>query len=390
MSRLNVSNLFNENEDGAPVVSGISTFSSPNYFVPPSGSTAQRPQDPGEGMIRFNTDSGHLEYYTGELWVDVIVNNQDLGDQNNTNSTGGTGTRGIQAGGYNPSPLSSTHNVIQYVTIATLGNAQDFGDLTTTASSPGSVASRTRGIRAGGGAAPTNSGNNVIDFIAIASTGDAQDFGDLVTKIRDPANAGNQTRGIFAGGMDQGNTEVNVIQYVTITSTGNSVDFGDLTVARGEVCKGQVSSAVRGIFAGGDKDPGIINVIDFITIASTGDAHDFGDLTEEKHRPGAISNSTRGIFANGATPSRVNTIEFITIATTGNAQDFGDTSVALDYRSGTSSPTRGLFFGGFDSPNYTNAIDYVTIAQTGNAVDFGDLTILNAVGTAFSNGHGGL
>ena len=44
MSRLNVGNLFNENEDGAPVVSGISTFSSPNYFVPPSGSTAQRPQ----------------------------------------------------------------------------------------------------------------------------------------------------------------------------------------------------------------------------------------------------------------------------------------------------------------------------------------------------------
>ena len=43
MSRLNVNNLFNENEDGAPVVSGISTFSSPHYFVPPSGSTAQRP-----------------------------------------------------------------------------------------------------------------------------------------------------------------------------------------------------------------------------------------------------------------------------------------------------------------------------------------------------------
>jgi hypothetical protein len=97
MSRLNVGNLFNENEDGAPVVSGISTFSSPNYFVPPSGSTAERPEDPGEGMIRFNTDSGHLEYYSGELWVDVIVNNQDLGGGLNgittDFSTQGTGTR---------------------------------------------------------------------------------------------------------------------------------------------------------------------------------------------------------------------------------------------------------------------------------------------------------
>ena len=78
MSKINIRDFHNENEDGAPVVSGISTFSSPNYFVPPSGSTAQRPSNPGEGMIRFNTDSGHLEYYTGELWVDVIVNNNEL------------------------------------------------------------------------------------------------------------------------------------------------------------------------------------------------------------------------------------------------------------------------------------------------------------------------
>ena len=102
MSRLNVSNLFNENEDGAPVVSGISTFSSPNYFVPPSGSTAQRPSSPGEGMIRFNTDSGHLEYYTGTHWADVITNNNELGNQLVTNSAGGTGTRGLFAGGYVP------------------------------------------------------------------------------------------------------------------------------------------------------------------------------------------------------------------------------------------------------------------------------------------------
>ena len=42
-------------------------------------------------MIRFNTDSGHLEYYTGTHWVDVITNNNELGDQNNSNSSGGTG-----------------------------------------------------------------------------------------------------------------------------------------------------------------------------------------------------------------------------------------------------------------------------------------------------------
>ena len=77
-SRLNVSNIFNENENGGSAVSGISTFSSPHYFVPPSGTTAERPSNPGEGMIRFNTDSGHLEYYRGNHWVDVITNNNEL------------------------------------------------------------------------------------------------------------------------------------------------------------------------------------------------------------------------------------------------------------------------------------------------------------------------
>ena len=115
MSRLNVRNLFNENEDGAPVVSGISTFSSQYYFVPPSGSTAERPKNPGEGMIRFNTDSGRLEYYSGELWVNVIVNNNELGDQNNSNSSGGTGTRAVACGGGGV-PTNKTSS-ISYITL---------------------------------------------------------------------------------------------------------------------------------------------------------------------------------------------------------------------------------------------------------------------------------
>ena len=394
MSRLNVGNLFNENEDGAPVVSGISTFSSPNYFVPPSGSTAERPQNPGEGMIRFNTDSGHLEYYSGELWVDVIVNNQDLGGATSgfstTASTQGTGTRGILFGGYNPSPLSAVHDVIQYITIETLGNAQDFGDLATTAAQPGGVASRTRGLRCGGGAAPSNTANNTIEFITISSTGNSQNFGDLVEKIRDTGSVGNQTRGILAGGQDEPNAEVNVIQYLTIASSGNSVDFGDLSNTRQRSCRTQVNSAIRGIFAGGYDGPAtVFNTIEYVTISTTGNAQDFGDLTSSaRSRFSGGCNSTRGIFGGGRTPTRVNTIDFITIATLGNTQDFGDTSVFRDSSNGGSSPNRVIFAGGY-TPTTSNSIEFITIAQTGNAVDFGDMTILNSAGGGISNGHGG-
>ena len=77
------------------------------------------------GAIRFNTDSMKLEYYrggpvgfgttttTGE-WVNLTTDSPDI-------QTGGA--RGVFGGGY------SGVNTIDYVTIATQGDAVDFGDL---------------------------------------------------------------------------------------------------------------------------------------------------------------------------------------------------------------------------------------------------------------------
>ena len=381
MSRLNVGNLFNENEDGAPVVSGISTFSSPNYFVPPSGTTAQRPSNPGEGMIRFNTDSGHLEYYTGELWVDVIVNNNELGDQNNSNSSGGTGTRGVVAGGYAPAHT----NVIKYFTIPTLGNTQDFGTMVTSAGERGGVASNTRGIFAGG-AGPGDTGE--IEFITFASTGNGTDFAsNLTVSRRDPYGCGNQTRGLFNGGYTIPGGVKNEIDFVTIASTGTIQDFGNLTQAKR--AGSAVSSSVRGVVLGGFVSASQ-NDIDYYTISSTGNAQDFGNLTTSSGFNAACASSTRGLVAGGEpNPSGtdLNTIEFITIATTGNSQDFGDLTYQTRNFSGCSSVIRGVFMGG--DPKVTN-MDYVTIAATGNALDFGDLNYTPAHQVSISNGHGGL
>ena len=381
MSRLNVGNLFNENEDGAPVVSGISTFSSPNYFVPPSGTTAQRPQNPGEGMIRFNTDSGHLEYYTGTHWADVITNNQDLGDQNNTNSTGGTGTRGVFAGGYSPGET----NIIDYVTIETLGDAQDFGDLTAETEYPGGTSDRTRGLTLGGQTG--SSAINTVSFVTIASTGDASDFGDLIDALRHKGALANSTRAIAVGGSPtSGPFDANtVMDYFTIQSAGNGVDFGNLSAKTNY--GNPTASSVRGLFSGVSNPNGSVttNAISYVTISTTGDTQDFGDLNFAGSGGGGLSNSTRSVIARDNNTA----LDFITIATTGNSQDFGSLTGNARYNTdaAVSSPTRGLFMVGAPVGNTINQIE---ILSTGNAIDFGDLTRSPGGDAGFSNGHGGL
>ena len=292
MSRLNVGNLFNENEDGAPVVSGISTFSSPNYFVPPSGSTAQRPSSPGEGMIRFNTDSGHLEYYTGELWVDVITNNNELGNQLVTNSAGGTGTRGVFAGGYKGHPSPALTNEIRYLTIDTLGTDQDFGDLSAARYSIGATGSRTRGIFAGGRHPAFIQDIHIITF---ASTGNSTDSGSNLTDVHNPSACANETRAVF--GITSGPAYKDTIEYITIASIGTAQDFGNLTQARGYGAA--FSNSIRGFFAGGvdtSQSPTYTaQVIDYVTISSTGNGQDFGDMSGAKYDISALSNSVRGV-----------------------------------------------------------------------------------------------
>ena len=82
-------------------------------------------------------------------------------------------TMGVWAGGNNG---SAKLNTIQFLTIATLGNAQDFGDLTSTRMAGSGFSSPTRGCFAGG---YTPTAVNTIDYIALSTRGDAVDFGDM-------------------------------------------------------------------------------------------------------------------------------------------------------------------------------------------------------------------
>ena len=88
--------------------------------------------------------------------------------------------RGVLAGGFN-SPSSPYYGKrIQYITMSSGGNAQYFGDLSTFALVSGAGVTQTRAVFAHGQVTvPSANDSNVLEYITIASTGNAQDFGDL-------------------------------------------------------------------------------------------------------------------------------------------------------------------------------------------------------------------
>jgi hypothetical protein len=378
MSRLNINNLTNENEDGSPRISGISTFSSTAFLETPKGTTAQRPENVAPGMIRFNTDSGHLEYYTGEFWDEVLVANNTLDG----------GNRGITAGGSTPGSFT---NNIDYYTIPSLGNSQDFGDLTDSKNQMGAAASRTIGLFFGG---YTPSVLDKIEKLTIASTGSSVDSGaDLINSNnrKNVSALSNQTRYVTFGGRIAPNN-FQEITYGDFSASQNAVDFGDPSAAVSSSIT--FASSVRGISAGGFVNPTYVNTIDYITISTLGDAQDFGDISVPRGQAAGFSNSTRGVCAGGYGISPIvqsDTIDFITISSTGNAQDFGDLSAGeRGGSSGCASPTRGVIVGGGTNGSEVNTIEYITISTTGNSIDFGDMREVDRQNASLSNGHGGL
>ena len=243
-----------------------------------------------------------------------------------------------------------------------------------------SCSSSTRGVFAGG----YGSSKEIIDYITIASTGNATDFGDFGSETYRFYHCGgaNDTRGLFAGGMSyQSGTSLRTtdINYITIASVGNTSTFGDLSAAKSY--PGAVTSTTRCVFGGGTDDnsvPGNLNVMEYVTIASTGDVTDFGDLSTQRYLHASVSSSTRGLFGGGVIGTssppfpRSATIDYMTIASTGNAADFGDLLAVNNGVSGCCSKIRGVFAGGFIGTVNTDVIQYVTIAFTCVSTDFCD------------------
>ena len=286
-------------------------------------------------------------------------------------------------------------NVIEFLTLASSGNAADFGDLTGTRTSmaAGQANSKTRGLYSAGYESHPGPGNiNNIEYITINTTGNATDFGDLLYSARGAATLSSSTRGIVSGGVgnipsqgDGSNYVFENINFITIATTGNASDFGNLATPNGQAAG--VANATRGLFGGGYSIPAPAatrpsrDIVEYITIASTGNSLDFGDLSSSKRLNQGMGNTTRALIGSGSLnpgSNSSNVIDYFTIASTGNATDFGDLVANYSNGGGAADNTiTGVFAGGSQSPaGDVNVIQSVTIASTGNASDFGDLTVV--------------
>ena len=311
MSQLKINNITNSGGNGGTVVAGVSTVSTSAFMVMPSGDTSNR--NVGSGRAVFaGGGTPSKSNVINTVQIATTGNATDFGDLNvakNGVAALASATRGVFGGGYTPTQQSK----IEYLNFQSQGGVNDFGELLVANSDEMSGSNSTIGIF---------SRETLTQFITIASTGDATDWGGDTTVSRFYGMQSNcsSTRMVIGGGRVSP-TVVDTIDYFTFSTRGDAVSFGQMTSARSGYGAG--GNSTRGIFAGG-YTPTIKNTIDFIIIATEGNAQDFGDLSATTRAKQNAASSTRCVIAGGTTPTNVNTIEYVTISTTGDATDFGD------------------------------------------------------------------
>ena len=338
---------------------GVQSLKVYETFMPPVGGTADRPTDVKPGMVYYNKDFKTIEFWDGNFWKQV----------DNTTRRG----RAVWAGGYDKSGVpSSTTSNIDFMNTHTLGNSRSFGDLTAAGQDAHGSGNAERGLFQG------KFSGNTINYITIASEGDAIDFGDMFTGRYYCASASSSTRSITMGGLTPSAT--NVIEYVQIMTLGNGLDFGDMSITR--VTDGSAFSNGVEAFCCGNH-PGTEQNYEIIKIASTGNSiqGDLAPVGGTRWPGGGCANSVRGIWAGGADQSHnfTRVISYLSMASKGNAQAFGDLSkVAGGAAGAAANGTRAVIpLGqhGFSPSAYNevNTVEFITISTGGNAQDFGDL-----------------
>ena len=183
------------------------------------------------GVFRIGGQGG--SYVNSIEYVEIMTlgNSLDFGDLYKVWSGAGgacsSPTRGLFVGGYTSPSLVEIADIAS-ITIASKGDGVKFGDLTNARSHTGVFSNSIRGICAGGTTYdPSFPHVDTIDFVTIASDGNAVDFGKLSSGRGRSGGSATQTRGFIFAGQETSGYGFNRIETVQIATAGNSVDFGE-------------------------------------------------------------------------------------------------------------------------------------------------------------------
>ena len=202
----------------------------------------------GQTGSTYNDMANSIKYFG----ISTLSSVDTFGDSTQPRAYGAScsnSTRGIQAGGYSD-PLY--WNIIEYTTIASTGNATDFGDMIYQRRNFGAVSNGSRAVWAGGYSMPQPAfvTRANMDYTTIATTGNATDFGDLTVASEGQKGVSSKTRGVFSGGSLPASPWWGALQAITIDTTANATSIG----TQNSSAKGYSAASgngVYGTFSGG-------------------------------------------------------------------------------------------------------------------------------------------
>lgn len=310
------------------------------------------------GYYYYNIPQGETYYSAAMEYFSIPTTGNSVNFGNLTAARYGStavsnGTRGVFGGGSQNTGYRSAFVIMDYITFATTGNATAFGSLTQARAHLGSFSNETRGVFAGGTnyyTSDTDAGDTnytTIDYITIATTGNATGFGQMRIAGGSPGQISDGTRGVTAGRQYyvgagqgfQGNPSSTNMDYVTIATNSNSSLFGYLSTSQW-MTRGQTgtSDSTRGIILGqyDDANKNVIPELHYITIATTSNSNYFSTFIHKSagYNNGSTSNGTRAVFIGNAAYFSVNdsaykmsSISYVTIQTLSTGAFFGYTVI---------------------------------------------------------------
>jgi hypothetical protein len=262
----------------------------------------------------------------------------------------GEGSRGICAGGGTP-----WTDRIDYVTIQSPGNSTTFGDLSAGGGKGYASTSSSGGvgyiIAGHDGADPWVSDD--IRYITIATPGNSQSWGNLGNETGHGAACSSYSRVLHFGGED-GSPSWSMndrIEYFSTAAAGNASSFGNISSASNGISYTDAcSNGIKGMIGNGYNNSwGQNGWVDTCSFDTPGNTTQFGNSMQSSGT-GATSNGTRafymGGYINGSSHtggwSGYNWIEYYTWDTTSNSSQYGNLSVSMYDCKSCSDGSRGL------------------------------------------------